>query len=411
MKIKKHTLFNIIAIIFFLFTIMPLTLAWFSEKHDVDVTDLTGSSVASYFGGGSGTQTDPFIIATPEHLYNLAWLQNRHVLEEMNWDYFILDPEGTSDVLDMAGALSGEGTKTGAIPPIGTKENPFRGYFDGNSCVIENLWVSTDPNDWQEQPEEYLNEDYSYGVGLFGYLEKHETNPTYVGNFYLRNIEVTCSIQTDNLGLVAGYVNCSMNRIGVENGIFTCKKNCQVKSVYSLIGDIDSEVIWTDNPTKGGSGANGDLVINPTVDTSCQVGSGSKMPVLGANPGTAYYIGSLTRKDPNPQPKSFMRFNNSISFNGSKITYTANTSTTSTVTQTNVEESFYNLTRENGTKYSIIPNGQPNFANAASYNTYPTNGVWFQPYAGGTCVISFARQNSESSISSIRSSTSLKAFF
>ena len=52
------------------------TVAWFSTKLDIDMNEnVTGESNGAYFASGSGEADDPFIINSPVHLYNLAWLQ------------------------------------------------------------------------------------------------------------------------------------------------------------------------------------------------------------------------------------------------------------------------------------------------------------------------------------------------
>lgn len=396
----KRLLHVALAFITLIIVILPLSFGWFASEYDVIESSLSAQSIASYFASGDGTQSNPFIIATPKHLYNLSWLQNRGFIgadTPYGWRYFELNPEfygDSTNELDMAGALNGEDTKTGAIPPIGTKENPFTGYFNGNGYTISNLWVSTDPDDWKEQPEEYQDEDYHYGVGLFGYCEKDENNPTYIGNFYLKNIEVTCSIHTDDLGLVAGYVDCSMSMIGVENGIFTFKNGYEVDSDYSIIGSITDEVIWTDNPIYGGSGAGGDLVISPTEDTNCAISNGKSL-VPRSVMGNAYYVGSLQRVSPSPQPKGSYTYNSKLTF--AATTIVANKSTCSTSTRSNSDESYMDLYNGSGTKYYMQPNSTPNFNAIDGFNTYPTNCVWFQPISGGTCCISFLNSSNKTS--------------
>ena len=51
-----------------------ISYAWFIKGLDVDPL-ATGSSTEAYYHSGTGTENDPFIITTPRHLYNLAWLQ------------------------------------------------------------------------------------------------------------------------------------------------------------------------------------------------------------------------------------------------------------------------------------------------------------------------------------------------
>ena len=52
------------------------TLAWFSNNVIAVDEDISGSTKGAYFAGGQGTENDPYQIASPVHLYNLAWLQD-----------------------------------------------------------------------------------------------------------------------------------------------------------------------------------------------------------------------------------------------------------------------------------------------------------------------------------------------
>jgi hypothetical protein len=86
------------------------------------------------YSGGSGTEADPYQIATVADWQELA--------TSADWDKsFIL----TAD-LDLAGV---------ALTPVGTEGNPFVGVVDGNGHIIRNAVIY--------QP----NREF---VGLFGYL-------------------------------------------------------------------------------------------------------------------------------------------------------------------------------------------------------------------------------------------------
>ena len=52
------------------------SIAWFGTKLAIDINeDVIGESNGAYFASGTGEYNDPFIINSPVHLYNLAWLQ------------------------------------------------------------------------------------------------------------------------------------------------------------------------------------------------------------------------------------------------------------------------------------------------------------------------------------------------
>lgn len=112
--------------------------AWFDNKLNIGLGDaVTGISNGAYFADGDGSSDHPFIINTPRHLYNLAWLQylgyfnSNTVGPESGPVYFDID-RNLDGPLDMAGL---------ALPPIGTSEFPFLGYFNGNGKTISNLHI------------------------------------------------------------------------------------------------------------------------------------------------------------------------------------------------------------------------------------------------------------------------------
>ena len=119
------------------------SLAWFVTATTVTGnTNWTGFTDGGYYESGHGTYNDPYIISSPKHLYNLAWLQdigkyNQDTNDDGNLDnqlYFKLKND-----IDMSGYV---------LPPIGTEQYPFLGKFDGNNCTISNLTTSNHFSDY-----------------------------------------------------------------------------------------------------------------------------------------------------------------------------------------------------------------------------------------------------------------------
>ena len=113
--------------------------AWLSPGKTVPVT-AGGSAVASYFAGGTGTQTDPYILKTPQHVYNLAWLQYMGVFNatdangNLEQQYFFRQ-EGDIDMKqDQKGVYQ-------IVPPIGTIQNPFVGHYDAGKLDANGNYV------------------------------------------------------------------------------------------------------------------------------------------------------------------------------------------------------------------------------------------------------------------------------
>ena len=113
------------------------TFCWLSLANGsrVDFPTSFGSAKAIYFESGDGSPADPYLISSPVHLYNLAWLQYL--------GYFNKNSALTNGRAQSYFKLKNDLVMTGvAIPPIGTAEYPFLGHFDGNGCVVSSLTVS-----------------------------------------------------------------------------------------------------------------------------------------------------------------------------------------------------------------------------------------------------------------------------
>ncbi|MBE8951558.1 MAG: hypothetical protein SR1Q7_00230 [Quinella sp. 1Q7] len=127
----------------------------------------------SAFGGGSGTESDPYKISAVEHLQQLATdVNGGNTYEGV---YFKL----TADI-DLTGV---------DFAPIGNRNNMFNGTFDGAGFTISNLKISTGGNN----------------VGLFGYVGEGGT----IMNVTLDNVNVSGG---DSVGGLIG-----ANRGTIEN--------------------------------------------------------------------------------------------------------------------------------------------------------------------------------------------------
>ena len=148
-------------------------------------------SLRSYYESGSGTETDPFIITRPRHLYNLSRLQGLGVYGEKA--YFQLgkvDLGGVnSNGVPMCYAddssivkkpyldMSGSNRDTNPINAIGSEALPFYGEFDGQNVEIKDLNVYCNPQD----------------SGLFGYT----AHGSMVKNLFLSNVTINALGYTD----------------------------------------------------------------------------------------------------------------------------------------------------------------------------------------------------------------------
>ena len=390
--------FPAVAWFLFLFLSIP-TFAWFVSTVFMNFNaEFTASSYLSYFESGAGTEDDPYIISAPQHLYNLSWLQNMGAFEGK--PYFKL-----KNNIDMAGEISGQDTKSGAIPPIGTTDNPFIGAFDGNGCVISNLWVSTDIDDWKECPEG-VTEYSSEHVGLFGAISGSAT----IKNFNLSRIEVKTHIDAV-VGIVCGYVDASISDIGVHNGILTFDNGVTCQSEYSLMGEVSSNVTWQGRPTidtgAGGGigGSGGSLVITPDHFTEIQkkftngtIPSGSTLAVSGALEGTAFFAGGLAvtaQKGGSPVFYDLRGYDANSNATPPEFTAVDANATNKTAQQAVLDA--YN-TYKTGKEYLYalgVPTANDTVGVTIDGKTVQItkNGVWFKPKAAGIAALAFAKAN------------------
>ena len=89
----------------------------------------------STFGGGSGTETDPYIISTTAHMHQLANDVNSGI--DYMWVYFRLESD-----LDFQGILyTPIGCFVGDASPTGS--HAFSGFFNGNGHTIKNIKIGT----------------------------------------------------------------------------------------------------------------------------------------------------------------------------------------------------------------------------------------------------------------------------
>lgn len=367
------------------------TYSWFINNFTVANESITGGSIFNYYARGSGTQTDPYVLTKPKHVYNFAWLQNRGTYQDQV-TYFELGAD-----IDMAGYLNGWTEETGAIPPIGTTSEPFLGEFDGQGHVISNLWVSSDPNDWQEKPEN-SNIDVGTDIGFFGCISSVGSGSTgrigHATNFYLENIEITCNVDNANVGVACGYLNGSLKNVGVKNSKVSLENCSNTYSRFSFVGktsnDVDISEVATDK-------SGGDLVINPTVSNPGNINSGSIMQVPNSAAGRAFYVGKLSSSSPKPSSAdTAVLINGKIDYTTSLSEYRASTSNMRQITNGSEvsDPDCYDAIASGDYKKMIKFDSAPNFS-VTGANDYPKNCVWFKPLQGGTVAIAFCRQNNK----------------
>lgn len=177
-----------------------------------------GSAV--HFADGTGSEDDPYQVATPEHLYGVSFALSHHFLQ-------------VDDInLGVPPYNQGEGWE-----PIGTHsgEMRFRGTYNGNGFVISNLMIRRDEN-------------YQ---GLFAYTED-----ALLRNIALEDVSITAAMYIG--GLTAFQHNTRIENCSISG---TVSSTLQVSSYtgglvgQSRFGDNESNAIVNSVSTADVTGA------------------------------------------------------------------------------------------------------------------------------------------------------------
>lgn len=218
--------------------ISAFSFAWFSNNNNVS-RGFGGSTTGAYFARGDGSETNPYVINRPIHLYNLAWLQYVGFFKEKE-PYFIIERD-----LDMSGWT---------LPPIGTTKNPFLGHLDGYDTThsvgqtatakISNLTISNsfEKYDGKHPSSQTLSTFVSPEItGLFGVVgDKTSTIEPSVKNLYLDKISIDSTTNNALSGVVAGYVNGSLRNILINDSSLNLKDGTNKLTGYDSISNYTS---------------------------------------------------------------------------------------------------------------------------------------------------------------------------
>lgn len=228
--------------------------AWMSDNGLSSPIDITSNVHKTYFNGGDGSKDDPYQIDNALQLYYFAWLQDIGLFNvdskdegtEIDTVYFVL----TSNI-DM-----NDGEMQYTLPPIGTTEYPFVGNFDGQGYTVSNLIVENDRDNLVEPPEGSEEiEKYSEIIGFFGVVGSiddmyknadgtynYATQANEVTNLVIEDITIITQTKNALVGFVAGYVNGTVDCVGVADGTVKIVSGTQALSYttnlsdYTLIG-------------------------------------------------------------------------------------------------------------------------------------------------------------------------------
>ncbi len=107
-----------------------------ATKIDEPEAPTTEAITVSAIVAGAGTKTNPYLVATASDLAFVREHANEDAFFVQNRDIVIKTDMATEDVYD---DVSNSNWSEGNFIPIGSKEKPFVGYYDGNGHTIEGL--------------------------------------------------------------------------------------------------------------------------------------------------------------------------------------------------------------------------------------------------------------------------------
>lgn len=250
----KRIIFTAISVFLVLaILLIPAGYAWISDNGMSSLIGVTSHVHKSYFESGDGSSEAPFEIARPVQLYYFSWLQNL--------GYFNEDKDGDGGIDTVYFRISADLDMNGFIlPPIGTAENPFLGNIDGEDHSIKNLQINNNNSSLTDSPitGELAGAEI---IGFFGVVGAPPTDENYlyvidqneVKNLILENVTVKTETDRALIGIAVGYVNGTVDSVGVIGSTVEISPNTEVLSFtetlsdYSVIGycteDYKKEVI------------------------------------------------------------------------------------------------------------------------------------------------------------------------
>ena len=194
---------------------------------------------------GKGTETEPFMLKTADHL---AWFR-----DYVNGGHLSACAKIADDVkeIDMSSVCHEANTATNteerSWTPIGNTDNRYQGTFDGNGKTISNLYINAT--------------SYEAGAGFFGYADAGSIKNITFDKAKVNSIGPPC-----NTGILAGFAgSCMIENIktlascSVEGNFYTggiagramgnilnCENRAAVKGNAS-VGGIAAEYKGKDN--------------------------------------------------------------------------------------------------------------------------------------------------------------------
>lgn len=177
----------------------------FSLKQSYAVSYWSTSYYASSFAGGTGSQSSPYLISTPEQLARVAYVTNNNSVTKK---YFKLTNNINLSKVDSSGNFV-------LWKPIGTSTYPFSGHFDGCGYEISGMRIK--------------DFDSSSGAqGFFGCVYVKTENSVSIENVKISgSISTTASINSAKvsigglIGFMDGLYDIQISKVSMNVNINT----------------------------------------------------------------------------------------------------------------------------------------------------------------------------------------------
>ena len=268
-------LYSLVAVLLGIGVYVMIAFSWFTNTELVE-PDLSGFSVSAYFGGGNGTENDPFLIKNQRHLYNLCWLQylgyfNKVGTLNSNGQYI----SGGSTLTQYSFSVENDLNMNGwYLPPIGTTLQPFIGLLNGNGHSIYNLHTTNNFSEFGTRHPSSVNASNFANVDVIGFMgvvgtidsmanndKSIDTTDNAVANIKLKDNTVKTVSNNALIGIAAGYINGYVEDLGIVNSGLDISSSKLASmddiSYYTVAGYATDEYVVKTSTTKA-------MVLNPT---------------------------------------------------------------------------------------------------------------------------------------------------
>ena len=182
-----------------------------TDSKDVDILGLEQEpSFVEREDGGSGTESDPFILKRPIDLFTMAALVNSSMYTNYGGAYYKL-----AEDVDM------DGEQMFVVGDASSNTAMFYGHFDGNGKTVSNFYITDEVIDQTEFTEAYL----PY-VGFFGYATASRDSAAVIKDLHLKdyrvNVHPAAAGAPSYAGSLVGFgIGVQVSGCSVENGTVT----------------------------------------------------------------------------------------------------------------------------------------------------------------------------------------------